>query len=295
MTAETEYLFDNRSAEAGERFSGLTELFNPITFAHLDAIGLREGWRCWEVGAGGPSVASGIAARVGNSGHVLATDIDTSWFAGAASSNLIVSRHDVAADPPPEVEGFDLVHARLVLIHVRDRDAALENMIAALRPGGWIVLEDFDMDLQPPHCIDDRSPHAALAQKICDGLRSLLISGGVDPCYGRKLPRLLREHGLTPVRADAYFPLALPATTQLMRANISQVRAGLVANQLASDEEIDTYLSLTVDLTTPPLVSSLGQKPPRSVEVTRPAGAATSATSTQRRSDEARSIASHTA
>ncbi|WP_431933895.1 methyltransferase domain-containing protein [Nonomuraea jabiensis] len=40
-----------------------------------------------------------------------------------------VRRHDVArSDPPDEV--FDLVHARLVLVHVADRDRALRSMIA---------------------------------------------------------------------------------------------------------------------------------------------------------------------
>ena len=266
MAASTEYLFDNRSADAGDRFSGLAELFNPITFRHLEAIGLREGWRCWEVGAGGPSVASWIAERVGSSGHVLATDIDTSWFEGAARGKLTVCRQDVAAEPPPELEGFDLVHARLVLVHLPDREAALQNMIRALRPGGWLLLEDFDMDLQPPHCVDDGGPHAELAQKICEGLRSLLIERGADPSYGRKLPRLLREHGLSSVGAGAYFPVALPATRQVMRANISQVRAGLIVNRLASAGDIDAYLSLlgddAFDITTPPLVSAFGQKPP---------------------------------
>ncbi|HEY0530993.1 MAG TPA: class I SAM-dependent methyltransferase [Actinoplanes sp.] len=48
-----------------------------------------------------------------------------------------VRRHDVAADPPPEPGTFDLVHARLVLVHVPDRARALATMAAALRPGGW--------------------------------------------------------------------------------------------------------------------------------------------------------------
>ena len=78
LVAVNRYLLDNRRPEAGERFAALAELFDPWTFGHLDDLGLGEGWRCWEVGAGGVSVPCGLAERVGSSGRVLATDIDVS-------------------------------------------------------------------------------------------------------------------------------------------------------------------------------------------------------------------------
>ncbi len=40
---------------------------------------------------------------------------------------------------------FDLIHARLVLIHIPAREAVLERLVTALRPGGWLVIEDFDV------------------------------------------------------------------------------------------------------------------------------------------------------
>jgi chemotaxis methyl-accepting protein methylase len=46
-----------------------------------------------------------------------------------------VERHDVAADPVPE-NAYDLIHARLVLVHLPERDRVLATLAAALRPGG---------------------------------------------------------------------------------------------------------------------------------------------------------------
>src|SRR5205814_3436619 len=89
-------------------------------------------------------------AAVGPTGHVLATDIDVSWL--TAGDGYEVRRHDVAADPPPQPGTFDLVHARLVLVHVPDRARALATMAAALRPGGWLLVEDADTALQPLAC-----------------------------------------------------------------------------------------------------------------------------------------------
>src|ERR1019366_6161512 len=49
------YLLDNQQAEAGRRFDALSAIFDPWTFRHIDDLGISPGWRCWEVGAGGPA------------------------------------------------------------------------------------------------------------------------------------------------------------------------------------------------------------------------------------------------
>ena len=258
------YLLDNRRPEAGQRFAALAELFDPWTFRHLDAVGLGQGWRCWEVGAGGVSVPHGLAERVGTSGRVLATDIDTSWLAPAAGGTLEIRRHDITRDPPPP-ETFDLVHARLVLVHLTDRAAALRVMIDALRPGGWLVLEDADPALQPLACPDERGPAEQLANRLRTHIRTLLAQRGADLAYGRTLPRLLREHDLTDVHAEAYFPIAAPACAILEAATIHHVRDHLLAAQLATPEEIETHLTnLTggdLDLTLAPMITAWGRKP----------------------------------
>lgn len=185
-----DYLLDNRQVEAGARFEAISELFNPWTFRHMDDAGLGQGWRVWEVGAGGPSVPSWIAGRVGAAGRVLATDIDVSWLADApelAGAPVEVRRHDLVRDDPPEGP-FDLVHARLVLVHLADRDRALQTMIDALRPGGVLLVEDADPGLQPLACPDERGPDERLANAVRRGFRALLAERGADLAYGRRLP-----------------------------------------------------------------------------------------------------------
>ncbi|MEV8066954.1 methyltransferase domain-containing protein [Streptomyces sp. NPDC085995] len=265
--AERGYLLDNRQTEAGTRFEALGELFDPVTFRHIDQFGIRAGMRCWEVGAGGPSVPLGLAERVGPTGEVLATDIDTSWLAGLAGLGggvIETRRHDVAADPPP-AGGFDLVHARLVLVHVTDRAEALRRMIQALRPGGVLFLEDADPALQPLLCPDESGPEQRLANRLRSGFRALMAQRGADLAYGRTLPRLLREAGLTDVRADAYFPITSPACAVLEAATVRQIRDRLVAEGLATDEEIERHLANVatgrLDLATAPMVSAWGRRP----------------------------------
>ena len=260
-----EYLLDNRGAEAGGRFDALSAVFDEVTFRHIDALGIRAGWRCWEVGAGGPSVPAGLAARVGETGSVLATDIEVGWLTGEVVAGVEVRRHDVVHDDPPRGD-FDFVHARLVLLHLPGREQALQRMAAAVRPGGWLLVEDFDISLQTLVCPDDHGPDQQLANKIKDGFRALLFGRGVDAEFGRRLPRLFRAAGLLDVGADAYFPLAVPGVAVLEDANTHQVRDQLVSGGHASSQEVDTYLDLvrggSLDLATAPLVSTWGRRPP---------------------------------
>lgn len=261
MTGDGGYLLDNRQPDAGSRFAALSALFNPSTFRHLDALGVGPGWRCWEVGAGGSSVPAWLAGRVGPAGHVLATDLDTTWL--ATGEGYEIRRHDVGVEPPP-VGGFDLVHARLVLVHVPQRAQALAAMVSSVRPGGWLLLEEADPMLQPLVCPDESGPAERLANKLKHDFRTLMAARGVDLGYGRTLPRLLREAGLVDVAADAYFPVTGPACAALELATVRQIRAGLTVAGLATDAEVDAHLANVaagrLDLATSPMISAWGRR-----------------------------------
>jgi SAM-dependent methyltransferase len=254
--SENRYLLDNQEPQAGQRFDALAELFNPSTFRHMEAIGLTRGWRVWEVGAGGASVPAWIAEQTGS--YVLATDIDTSWLA-SENSPYEVRQHDIGRDPVPQGL-FDLVHARLVLVHVPQRAAALATMISALRPGGWLLIEEADPGLQPLVCPDEFGPEQELANRLKTDFRTLMAERGVNLRFGRELPRLLRNAGLLDVRADAYFPMGGPACNELERATVEQIAECLVGAGLASEADIRRHLANVatgqLDLATSPMVSA---------------------------------------
>ena len=98
---------------------------------------------------GAESIAIG-SANAWARGHVVATDIDTRFLETLKRPNLEVCRHDITRDPLPE-EAFDLIHARMVLIHLPERDLVLRRLAAALKPGGWLVCEEFDGTSAPPN------------------------------------------------------------------------------------------------------------------------------------------------
>jgi SAM-dependent methyltransferase len=140
MTADEQtYAFDNALAVQRERLDTLEELFDPGTIRQLEARGVAPGWRCLEVGAGGGSIAAWLCDRVAPDGSVMATDLDTGWVAKLSRPNLEVRVHDLLDDDLPEGE-FDLVHTRLLLAWLPDPRVGIERLIAALKPGGLLLV-----------------------------------------------------------------------------------------------------------------------------------------------------------
>jgi SAM-dependent methyltransferase len=258
------YLLANAETPAGRRLQLLGSLFDPVSVRNLERLGVAAGWRCWEVGAGGPSLPRWLAARTGPTGAVLATDIDVSHLPAGEPFDVLV--HDVGAEPAPAA-GFDLVHARLVLGHVPARESALAAMAAALRPGGYLLVEEADPGLQPLACPEEAGGAEVLANRVRASLRALLADRGADLNFGRKLPRLFRRAGLTDVVAEAFFPLAGPLCGELELATLDQIGQRLVSEGGLSRDEVERHRSnvsrgVLPAIATAPLVSCCGRRPP---------------------------------
>lgn len=260
---ESPYLLDNRREEAGDRFNALAALYDPVTIRHFDTLGVGEGWKCLEVGAGGGSVVRHLADRVGPTGRVLATDIEPRFLEPLRDlGNVDVARHDVAADPLPDAE-FDLIHARLVLIHVPKRLMAIRRLVQALRPGGWLLIEEGDAT-SVHSCLDPQTDDERLANRVRDGIGAMLEAQGADRNFGRKLPRLLRSEGLVDIAGDAYLPISGDVRL-LERANVLQLYDAFLERELLTKDELERFVGLLGDpaflLAGINLMSTWGRKP----------------------------------
>jgi SAM-dependent methyltransferase len=260
------YLFDNEDPRAGQRFTALSTLLDPWTTSHLERLGVSEGWHCLEVGAGAGSIAGWLGERVGRSGQVLATDLDVRWLeTHLRAPNVEVRTHDLSVDPLPE-RSFDLVHERLVLIHLPDRGSVLPRLMAALRPGGWLLAEDFDVSVVTNAFVDPDSDEDDVRNRIAGGIQALLRQRGADPGFAHSLPRLLRENGLERVAAAGFQVVdGGEAMRALFRVNIEQSADQLLDQGLIARDELDGFLDRldagAVDPSSPLLVSAWGQRP----------------------------------
>lgn len=189
------YAFDNASVHSREQHRCLSEMLDPLTTTRLAQTGVSDGWNCLEVGAGGGSVAVWLAKRVAPSGHVLATDINPVHIPGAPC--LDVARHDVVRDPLPG-PAFDLIYARLVLQHLPERSEVLGRLVDALRPNGWLQIDEFDISYGPALLMPDAEARE-LYERFLAAKASVFEAAGGDGTWGARVAQAMHEAGLVDI------------------------------------------------------------------------------------------------
>jgi len=175
-------------------------------------------------------IAAWLADQVGNDGFVVATDLDPRFLTAIDAPNLEVRQHDIVQDPI-EADSYDLVHARLVLEHLPQNDAALDHMINAVRPGGWLLVEDFDHASFLP----DPASDALYLTAWSDFLRAfgiLSVGRGLDLAYGRRLLGLLERRNLDSIRAEAHAAMQTGGSprSEMLALSIAKMHDGLVSS-----------------------------------------------------------------
>ena len=178
------YALSNAWEQARQRLALLEAAHDAASIRRAEALGVGAGWQCLEAGAGGGSFARWLAGRAD---RVVAVDIDVRHL-----GDLEAWEMDLAADDLPE-RAFDFVHTRLVLLHIPEREAVLAKLVAALRPGGVLLLEE-----------DDIHPVLATAE---GGYRKAWLAfleamQSTDPEWARDLPARLDALGLRYVEAE---------------------------------------------------------------------------------------------
>ena len=261
--SESEYLMSNVHPATAERFDGLERTFDPVSIGHLARVGVNPGARCLEIGTGGGSIARWLAGEVGPSGHVLAVDLDTRWFQHDGSAQLEVRQLDVVTDAIPDGP-WDLIHERLVLQHIPARLEVLDELVARLAPGGWLVLEDFDTG--EVRTTDRAGPHHELIVRVATAFNRLLGARGGANDFAADALRHLRQRDLVDTGASGHvaFDTGGHGFTQVIAANTRQVRDDLVAVGISADD-LDRFLELLIDPDTifgsSVLISAWGRHP----------------------------------
>jgi SAM-dependent methyltransferase len=242
---ETRYAFDNNAPVAETQLNTLESFLDPITAVRLCAPIVTAGMYCWEVGAGGGSVAHQLARAVGPTGHVVATDIEPSRIPPAA--NVSVLRHDVRVDPPPGGL-FDVIHARLVLLHLPERKHVLRRLIRSLAPGGWLVIEEFDCSTPLRVLTTPTDAAGKLFQQVVDGILTILQARGADLMWAQNVHAEMAFAGLADIDTMTYSESWVGGTPNagLHAINSRQLEPELLAAGIDA-EELHTFRELSRD------------------------------------------------
>lgn len=188
-----EYLLGDSAPEV-ERLRAQAALWDPVSHALFDRIGVGPGWRVLEVGPGAGSLHAELRRRV--SGPVDA--VEQSWalcmqLAEIARAdglgagrlwNAQVLDGDLADDH------YDLIFARWVFLFLPQPLEHVKKLADALRPGGRLVIQDY---YRNTFCLVPRPADwdAFIAADL-----AFFATQGANANAGSELPRWYREAGL---------------------------------------------------------------------------------------------------
>ncbi|GAC1460228.1 MAG: methyltransferase domain-containing protein [Chamaesiphon sp.] len=246
MTTEQYIFTDSQTSTEFERLQAIEQVFDPATQRRIQSTGITGGWRCLEVGAGAGSITHWLAVAVGETGKVVAVDLDTRFIAQINQPNVEVIQADVRYLPLQE-HSFDLVHARYVLIHLPDFQVALTRMLKWLKPGGWIVLEEPDFSASR-EIVGEAAACQSMA-RVNQAIWQMFENRGLDYALGVKLPALLQGFDLQQLSVENDAPLSNGGSgiATMMKMSAWQLKEKYIATGRASHEDIEKYCQFADD------------------------------------------------
>jgi SAM-dependent methyltransferase len=241
------YMFDAAWQAEQRRLSALENIWDEYTFTNLKRVGVAPGARCLEAGGGNGSVAAWLCDRVGPDGAVVATDLDTRFLRARNHPNLEAREHDITRDPLEE-GAYDVVHTRLLLSHLPAHEEALQRMTASLKPGGRVLVEEFDHVTFLPDP-GSKTEELAVWTAWTAAFEALSAKRGLDLQYGWRLRGLLEGHGLLDVEAEGRTVIERGGTPgrDLLLLSVQSLRQSLVDTGEIDDEGVDRLVAMLCD------------------------------------------------
>lgn len=165
---------------------------------------LQPGMRLLDIGCGPGSITRGLAERLAP-GEVVGLDLSSATLgearrdaAARGLTNLRYEEGSVYELPFPDAS-FDVAYAHQVLQHLREREAALREMLRVVRPGGLVAVRDVDWGTAVYW------PRDPWLDRFIDVLQRAWYDNGGEPQMGRHLRALFNAVGV----ADPSFSAAV--------------------------------------------------------------------------------------
>jgi SAM-dependent methyltransferase len=244
------YVLGGTSLERDRLIAQAKELA-PYTRSMLDRIGIRPGARTVDIGCGPIGIMDLLSELVGPDGVVIGVEREPRFVDMArteldrlALRNVEIINAD-ARDTGLEKASYDLVHERLVLINLPlpTQQSILEEMFSLLKPGGTILLQEYDAASYTCH-----PAHPSWDALLRIWQETFHMAGGND-FEGRTVAGLLQSTGATNVGlcGSVRFPRVGEYQRTHLLALVESLHDCILASGRMSDTELAAHAAALLD------------------------------------------------
>jgi ubiquinone/menaquinone biosynthesis C-methylase UbiE len=273
MSERTAYVLGTDDAEIA-RLDAQASWIAGASEALLRAAGIGGPMRVLDLGTGLGHVAFQVADLVDPGGSVLGVDqaerlleIAEQRRAAAGAEKVGFLQADALAFRASEP--FDAIVARLLLFHLPGREEVLRHQLDALRPGGTMVLIEYDIGALRAE------PQVPLVDAVRDWIEAAFRLAGADPRIGAQAGQLLRRTGFADVSTlgiQAYFAPSDPIGPLLCAGVVRSLAPQIVAHGIADEAELgletlqeriaEQVVARDAVIIPPAVVGAWGTRPP---------------------------------
>lgn len=198
MTASSSYVANEQHINLE---SELSRLHNQVLLTwekearNLIQFGLCDRMSVLEIGSG-PGFVTELLAQLVPNGSVTGVEIDPELVEISTNylQRKIITEHRIVQGSVMNIpfadNTFDFATARLVFEHLPDPIVAAKEVLRVLKPGGKLVLTDFDFGIPPVS-----NPPVPEADPIREKSMHAFMDRGGDPIAGRRLWYMLNAAG----------------------------------------------------------------------------------------------------
>ena len=134
-----------------------------------------------------------------------------------------------------------MVHARYVLLHLKEWEVVLKKLADSVKPGGWLFIEDPDLDEIMWDAATEDVDRAIIGRHF-GAVKQMMSKFGMDMNFGSNTLKAYKDNGLESLKSESISQVVFGGSqvAAIFRPSV-EMKDRLVSAGLVTGEVVDEF------------------------------------------------------